>query len=235
MTLTKAITSERGAVFVETAIVLPLYFIMLGICVDMPRLLAFRQHLMGASRMAAELDARGVTRGPGGGAVDWSEKDAKEALHGWFLGRMCDDPESISVKTSTQRPAVSGKIRELGNRFNNLLGGMGEKVSGFLTLGEKSAFFDDVFEEDKLFGAKVTAKVNVILPPAFYKSIMNMDLDKDGQLKLSAPYTCYMPNCNSDQKNTSKNPIADMVDWIRGFMDKCKWVLGGSSPLEDLL
>ena len=54
----KKLKNDRGAIFLETALVMPIFLILLCLCVDIPRIIQVRQKIGGAGRLIAEVRAR---------------------------------------------------------------------------------------------------------------------------------------------------------------------------------
>jgi len=218
----KVVTSDRGAVFIETAIVLPLYFILLAFCVDMPRLLAVRQRMYAASRLVAELKARDAE-------VDtspdvWGRKITDQDLHQWLMkdisGSSAENLAPVDCDPERQ-PVIAEMITGVVSPGGSVVEKLGNAIANFVTGGEKSFYVDRVFRNDKFYGARVGAKVKTLLPAAFYRTFMEIPMGSDGEFLIAPPDACYVPSYWPAQEYETANPLS----WIgEGFGGLLSWL-----------
>lgn len=186
----KVFGRERGAVFLETALVMPVFIVMLCFCIDFPRIMTIQQRLVGANRLVAEIKARND------GDLDSVIKEA-DIKNYFFKGmKYCSTPKVWTVSNK------GSCLWNLTQTFKNFLGNIGTKITGviagILSGGTLSSYFSDLIEADMFFGGYVTVDVNTILPPGVYRSWVGSStrFAKTDSLRVGSRYVCYMPNCD---------------------------------------
>jgi len=203
---------DRGAVLLETALVLPIFLCLLCFCMDLPRFLAVKQRVIGASRLVAEVRARNS----GTIAVSTTQ------LGAWFF----DDPTGAKVALSISKPdpdpkypLISGAIHSLEDWLEKYLGKAIPSIINFLanlmTGGNLNPYFFNVFSRDLFYGAQVDAKVQTLLPPQAYAQFADAK-SFTGLHQVSA--TTYLPNADSC-KYTGESFIAAMLEWLHDHFD----------------
>ena len=232
----RVIKSERAAVFIETAMVLPLFFILLGICVDLPRLLVIRQRLVGASRLLAEFRARS-----GEPAIEPSAVYRHFGMADYcsssdlFFDEVQTRPTSLSKELGKIDFGLADAITDklgLGGGFvkemaKNAIKSFISSLLSAITGGELPAFFTDVFAADKFYSGRVTAQVKTILPAPFYRMFMNMEM-KHGKYHLGPGRACYMPAMQVAQKPRQFTNLASVFgNFINGVK---QWIPGSLMP-----
>lgn len=199
--------SDRGAIFLETALVMPLFMILLCLCVDLPGVMSLRQRLTGASRMVAEVRARNNGRNFIGA----------DTLEGFFF----DGPRKNSVKFTIasvpdKSPFLSGMAQDLQNAIKKYLGSVLSSVinflANFLTGGNLDPYILEVFDSDKFYSGRVDASMETILPSEFYDAFVGKAPSTEN---IQAPYTCYMTGCDSCINN-GESFIQKLVKILHG-------------------
>ena len=196
---------DRGAIFLETALVLPLFMLVLCLCVDIPRILQVKQRLGGAGRMVAEIRARNQ------GNLDQliSENDLRN-----FFFDTGSQHISLHIDDSGYKYSmIGGLLNSIQDWIKDFLGNNISKVVKFLinfiTAGNLEPYIINVFNKDKFYEGSVSADLPTVLPADFYNGFES----SSPSTKISSPYTSYMPGCDSC-KFTGKSFIQDVMDWL---------------------
>lgn len=204
----KVLRSDRGTVFLETAIVAPIFLILLAFCVDIPRILVVRQRLGGAGRLTADIRARkGGKRGVNEEAIQryFFADDFGDSVPAGRIAfpEVKDEQNPVSRALAKENFGIRGKA-------GSILG----KIVNVLTSGGINRYVVNVFKEDVFYAGQVTAEFKPILPPHFYSAVLDMELTEDGYLELSSRYTCYMPGAHSSQKPEGRSFFARIGGWL---------------------
>ncbi|QSH40975.1 pilus assembly protein [Lentisphaerota bacterium ZTH] len=187
--LFRRVLSPRGTAFLETAFVMPLLFTVLFFCVDLIRINTFKQRLVSANRLIAEV--RGHNDGNYDKIVD------KDKIKEWLFKdmNMCGDIRIVN-------PSNSGSmINSLINEVDNFLGGIFSMIVGELlnvfSGGTMNPYLLDPMRHDVFYSGRVIMKVRTILPASVYQGL--------GKVKFGGDYyvdtdTVYFPSLNAEKE-----------------------------------
>lgn len=176
------LNSDRGIVFLEAALVLPIFFTLMALCLDMPRIMTVRQRLMGANRLVSEIKARND------GVLTITNTD----INTMFFGS--SGYHKIQI---VQLPEEKSVIREFEDTIDDLLGDIIGTVANFLSMGTFDAFFKEVVQKDVFYAGYVTTETELIIPKKFYGLLLGIKLSDDNT--YGAKYVSYMPNTHTSQ------------------------------------
>ncbi len=199
---------DRGAIFLETAFVMPIFMILLCLCVDIPRILVAKQRLAGAGRMVAEFRARNN----GDATVSAGQ------LRDFFFDDMPNGAIKLTIENVPDRhPFVSGMVDSLNKWMEKYLGGFITGVIKFLgnliTLGNLEPYIVNVFLSDKFYSGQVSADMPTLLPKEFYQ-----DFAGDGvSSNVAVPHATFMSGCDSCTNN-GKSFIQDIVAILEKYL-----------------
>ncbi len=209
----KVFGRERGAVFLETALVMPVFIVMLCFCVDFPRIMTIQQRLVSANRLVAEIKARNE------GNYDKVIKEADLKNYCFPGMKYCSTPKIWTVKNK------GSCLWNLSETFKGFLGSIGSKITGIIANiisgGTLGAYFSDLVEADKFYGGYVSVDVDTILPPVVYRSWVGSSsrFAKGDSLRVGSRYVCYMPNCDGFVLHGS-SWIGSVKNFFKGWTQK---------------
>jgi hypothetical protein len=176
--------SDRGTVFLETAFVLPIYFLLIAYCVDIPRLLAVKQRLSGANRLVAEIKARNK-------GVNNLVK--AEDFHEWLFNKS----KSIKVTIETRQDKGS-KIKGIGEKVNKFCGKVIGALINIVTINTFKAYFQNICESDTFYSGYVTADTKTVLPTKAYRDFLQVKFGSGKEVPtIGSRYICYVPGADS--------------------------------------
>ena len=191
--ITKTISlwnNDRGAVIVETALVIPIYLVLLLVCLDIPHLMLVKQRLVGVNRLSADLVCRG--------AGHISPKAVKLLFF--------DDSSRVDANGIQNNPESPHKTRvhSLADEFiDGEWAGPVKKVSSlvinivdFLTGSLLTKYLKKVFGTDLYHAANFDAKIKLLLPKIAYRGWLEQDKT---EFVVDAWGPCYMPSCDTFQ------------------------------------
>ncbi|HBC86908.1 MAG TPA: hypothetical protein DCZ94_08140 [Lentisphaeria bacterium] len=197
--------SGRAAILLETGLVMPIYLVLLCICIDIPRVLIIKQRLDGAQRLVSEIRARNQ----GTLTVDSS-----------FLEKaFFDDGAGKGVKltinpASDKRSLIGGAIQSVQDWVEKYLGPLFPAILKFIanlvTGGNLQPYFFNVFDKDVFYSGSVKASAPTMLPSAAYTAFAGGNPPPS---EFGTGYYCYMPGCDTC-KYTGESFIGKMIDWL---------------------
>ncbi|MGI5923430.1 MAG: TadE/TadG family type IV pilus assembly protein [Lentisphaeria bacterium] len=224
MSFFKRISDNRGAIVLETALCLPIYFILLAILVDVPLIMSYRQSLLGIARLHADIGARND------GTADILDEELCRRL---FLDQSTkiisvQNLDNMTERNRMVRKSSMARIFTFQNsdgdssgtaaQIKNMLG----SVFNVLLAGAPNHYLDNVFATDVFYCSQPQLFITTILPPDFYAYF----LETDGEecLCLSCPVECWQPSADSAQ-DVGETPFAkigqminDSLGFIRHFV-----------------
>ncbi len=200
----KILKNTKAAVFLETALVMPVFLILLCFCIDIPRIIVLRQRAYGAQRMVAEVRARNSgTLNDNGAFIEALFFDDNVSSNISLITNSFNDKNTLISDVADIQNWIKNDIWK---SFTGLLKFLGNIVTG----GNLKPYFFNVFSKDKLYSGSVTVNAPTLLPPEAYNEFAD----------LSAPTTvvrtkqeCYMPSLDSC-KYTGESFIAKLIDWL---------------------
>jgi hypothetical protein len=190
--------NQRGAVMVETALVLPIFLALLLCCLDLPRLVVVKQRLAGASRFAVE-----------GEALELSLSSPAK-LHLYFFDDMPTvrvrqpsiDHHDSSVNWLCSQPPI-GWLQSLSAPDHNANSdGLVGKILHYLKVGAKEFavfprvldYLFDPIRGDEFYGTRCKSDTSFLLAPLAYQ----LWVDYDGNTAyVPALHKTYIPNRKS--------------------------------------
>ena len=196
----KRMTRDRGAIFLETAFVLPIFLILLCLTVDLPRIMSARQRLIGAGRIISEIRAR---------------NNNNQVLNGKSLKSYFFNSSSAnSIKLNIQSGGIKDSLLSgLADDIKNKWGKFGKIINFLATLfsgGNFDPYFVNVFSKDRFYNGKVSANMPTLLPQEAYTAFSQHNAPT---AEIQSPFDCYMPNTDSC-KFTGKTFIDKMLQWL---------------------
>ena|GEM_PF-5736015 len=197
--------SGRGAIFLETALVMPIYLVLLCMCIDIPRILMIKQRLDGAQRLVSEIRARNE----GTLTVDTA------FLQKTFFDDGAGNGVKITIKPYNDKGSImNSALNTIQDWLKDFLGkfltGVLEFLVNIISGGSLEPYFLNVFNKDVFYSGEVTANAPTLLPAIAYNAFAGDDLPPSD---FGTGYACYMPSCNSC-KYTGETFISKMCDWI---------------------
>lgn len=194
--------SEKGAIFLETALVLPIFMILLCFSIDLPRIMSAKQKLIGASRLVAEIRARNN----GNCAI------STDTLKSYFFeSRSAQSIKLTITNAPTKRSMLGGVATYIKNNWGEF-GKIIDFIANIVSGGNFDPYFINVFETDKFYGNTVSADMPTILPSDMYNTFVNTQ----GPSTHVNGRTAYMPNCDSC-KYTGTSFVEKLVAWIHNL------------------
>ena len=198
----KMAANNRGAAFLETALVLPVFIALLLICLDGTRVLGVRQRLAGANRLSAELHARGCADAATNASLCTS----------LFLGaNQCRLVTPVKfAKDGLVLPKSEDAKPSVWSFFLSTL----PKI---MLAGYWGTYVTSPLSRDECYGYQWSAEMNYILPPEAYKLWLGSSMPN-----VTSPRYCYMPNCDpcQDVPMSMARSINETVEGItKGIQD----------------
>ncbi|NMA19682.1 MAG: pilus assembly protein [Lentisphaerae bacterium] len=221
--------SDRASIILETALCLPLYFVLLIFLVDVPQIMAHRQSLLGLARLHADVKARNF------GFAPMLKEDFCKRLFWDNPGRVQSIELMGAHKEDTFDKGTESKLAGWGKNksffssdnssdlLNMVKSLIGDCLDGILTGGSVNNFFDEIFATDVFYRSCPRIAVTTVLPPEFYAVVMNLEVDKN--LYIDCPYDCWQPSGNSAQE-AKQTVFAKIGKIINNFIRWLKVILG---------
>ena len=191
---------NRGAVIVETALVVPIYLVLLLICLDIPHLMLVKQRLIGVNRLSADLVCRGANHLP---------PEAVKLL--FFADSSRVDANGIQNNPETpQKTRVHNLVKEfIDGEWAGPVGKVSSLVINivdFLTGSLLTKYLENLFATDLYHAANFDARIKLLLPQIAYKGWLKQDKT---EFVVDAWRPCYMPN--SDTFQSRPNSLAGTI------------------------
>jgi len=196
--------NNRGAAFLETALVLPVFMALLLICLDGTRVLGVRQRLAGANRLSAELHARGCAD---------AAKDSRLCASLFLGSKQCRLVAPNFETTGLVLPKSEGGKPSIWSFFLR-------DIPNFVLVGYWGTYVTSPLDRDECYGYQWSAEMNYLLPPEAYKLWLGSSMPN-----VTSPRYCYMPNCDpcQDVPMSIARSINEKVDgitkWIQDKID----------------
>jgi hypothetical protein len=230
MSFLARLSSDRASIILETALCLPLYFVLLIFLIDMPQIMAHRQSLLGVARLHADVKARNFGYAPmitedlckrlfWGDAttitkVEWQDNQ-QPATHD--KGKMSRPAKIVDAYTSFSIGEGDGLLatatKLLGQGLVNILSG--GSIKNFLT---------KVFTTDIFYSSCPQVAIKTILPAEFYAGVMGLEPTENHPMRVKCPAPCWQPsgNCAQEAKKTVFGKIGDKISkaigWVKKFV-----------------
>lgn len=215
------ITDNRGAIVLETALCLPIYFILLAILIDVPLIMSYRQSLLGIARLHADIGARNCGE--------------TNIIDGELCRRLFLDQSTriISVNNIGVMTSENGMVRQSTmSRFFTFENSGGDDSNGavaqiknmigstlnVLLAGAPNHYLDNVFATDLFYSSQPQLSIITVLPPDFYAYVFGVE--KEECLCLPCPGACWQPSADSAQ-HVGLTPFAavgQMINNSLGFL-----------------
>jgi len=225
--LTK-LKNDRASIILETALCLPLYFVLLIFLVDVPQIMAHRQSLLGLARLDADIKARNFGFAPMLNEdlckrLFWNQSNQIQSVE--LMGGQQEDivnqktnsklaefvEKYTSFKADESDGVMATALKFLGNTFKEIMSG-----------NSITTFLNNVFATDIFYRSNPRIAINTILPPEFYAMVMDLEVDKN--LYVACPYDCWQPSGNTAQ-NPGQTPLGSVGDkinkaigWVKKFI-----------------
>jgi len=200
----KILTDTKAAVFLETALVMPLFMILFCFCIDLPRIIVIKQRTYGVQRVLAEIRARNS------GSFNY---DAS-FLSSLFFDDNLSANVKISINNYEDKKTLLSEIvdiqdwlkNDIWKYFTGILKFLGNIVTG----GNLKPYLFNVFSNDKLYHGSVTVNAQTILPPQAYNDLANLNAPN---VIIKTEHDCYIPSFDSC-KYTGESFIGKLIDWL---------------------
>ncbi|MEG1480493.1 MAG: hypothetical protein RSD41_05775 [Kiritimatiellia bacterium] len=227
--------SSRASIYLEFALLAPLWVLLMSYALDFTRIILVQQQLEICSRVAADVDSHTVA------GRSLKLKEHVQAYLASSIGRWPGKkltPERVYLKHQTCGMPFQPMGEFLSGGFSDgteegpsgvIAGVLSSLTGGLLDLLSFRCirYLTFVMKNDYAVGATVSARINTVLPNAFYKSF-GMPSEKNGQEKgllivqseqtLATErkrYYCYMPNMYTAVVR-QKTYIAAVSEWFAG-------------------
>ncbi|HPN85157.1 MAG TPA: TadE/TadG family type IV pilus assembly protein [Victivallales bacterium] len=205
--LNSLLRNKKGAVILETALVMPIFMLLLCFCVDIPRIISLRQRAWGAQKLISEIRARN------NGTLTADANNMKN----FFFDDNIASNVSVAINASTDRKTLISDVADLENWIQNdiwkFFTGVLKFLGNIITGGNLEPYFFNVFETDKLYSGSVTLSAPTILPSDAYNEFGKVPAPTT---QISPSYTCYSPSLDSC-KYTGESFVGKLIDWINNL------------------
>lgn len=228
MSFLARLNNDRASIILETALCLPLYFVLLIFLIDMPQIMAHRQSLLGVARLDADIKARNL-----GDAsmleenqyIDffWSQTSKVKNLQNINQSEQIDS-DLKQLFTYTENDFANTGVLEQYPAFAALshTRRIVAAIFNLLSFGAETHFIQRVFNTDVFYSSCPKIGIETILPAEFYAAVMNLEMKE--ALYVDCPARCWQPGGNSAQKVglTLFGRIGRMINtsmgWLRFFI-----------------
>lgn len=224
MSFLARLSSDRASIILETALCLPLYFVLLIFLVDVPQIMAHRQSLLGVARLDADVKARYIGYAPMitedlCKRLFWNQSN--QILSVEFMDVQHKDAFDYGTKSKLAE-GINNKNFFQANHSNSFFDRInlftGNIFEDILSGGSLRYFLDEIFATDVFYWSRPRVAINTVLPQEFYAVVMNLERDKN--LYVVCPCDCWQPSGNSAQeaRQTVFGNVGEIINTAIGWV-----------------